>query len=63
MINDNGYTFEFEALGATALEYDTVKISSNSLVNARIYARKNGIEIGKALGYEIFDTSDLTISY
>ena len=55
MTNNNAYTFEFEALGATALEFDTVKITSNSLVNARVYARKNGIEIGEALGYEPFD--------
>ena len=55
MTNNNAYTFEFEALGVTALEFDTVKITSNSLVNARIYARKNGIEIGEALGYEPFD--------
>jgi hypothetical protein len=55
MTNNNAYTFEFEALGATALEYDTVKITSNSLVNARIYARTNGIEIGNALGFEPFD--------
>lgn len=55
MTNNNAYTFEFEALGATALEYDTVKITSTSLVNARVYARKHGIEIGNAIGFVPFD--------
>lgn len=56
----NAYTFEFEAIGATALEFDTVKITSNSLVNARIYARKHGIEIGNALGFEPFDLTKIS---
>ena len=63
MTNNNAYTFEFEALGATALEYDTVKITSNSLVNARIYARTNGIEIGNALGFEPFDIAPDIVVY
>jgi len=58
-MTNNAYTFEFEALGTTALEFDTVKITSNSLVNARIYARKNGIEIGHALGYEPIDLTKM----
>ena len=59
MTKNNAYIFEFEALGATALEYDTVKIASNSLVNARIFARKNGIEIGEALGYAPLDLTSI----
>ena len=58
MTNNNAYTFEFEALGTTALEFDTVKITSNSLVNARVYAREHGIEIGHALGFVPFDLTN-----
>jgi hypothetical protein len=58
MTNNNAYTFEFEALGTTALEFDTVKITSNSLVNARVYARKNNIEIGHALGFVPIDLTN-----
>lgn len=53
------YVFEFEAIGATALEFDTVKIASNSLVNARIFARNNGIEIGNALGFTPLDLTEM----
>ena len=53
------YVFEFEAIGATALEFDTVKIASNSLVNARIFARTNGIEIGNALGFTPLDLTEM----
>lgn len=54
----NAYVFEFEAIGSTATEFDTVKIASNSLVNARIFARTNGIEIGNAIGFVPFDLTN-----
>lgn len=53
------YVFEFEAIGATAFEFDTVKIASNSLVNARIFARKQGIEIGNAIGFTPLDLTEV----
>ncbi len=55
----NAYVFEFEALGETATEFNTVKIASNSLVNARIFARKNGIEIGNAIGFTPLDLTKM----